>query len=125
MKPLTMAELMNNPKAYGLPTFDEYCAAPDDYRKSFKRMMTELELGPDSYRKETREITYWVGINKCRSPERAMDIMLDMGWNPLHVDARIDTEKGTAGKLIFNVRFVQDKPAEATDEQVSRSSSEA
>ena len=116
---LTMEMLMKDPHAFGLPTFDEYCAAPDNYRKSFKRLMTEIELGPDSYRKETREIVYWVGLNKCRSPERAMDIMLDMGWDPRHVDARIDPQTGTAGKLIFNVRFVQNIPQEITDEQVS------
>ena len=117
MKPLSMADLMNNPKLYGLPTFDEYCAAPDDYRKSFKRLMTELEHGPDSYRKETREIIYWVGLNRCRSPERAMDIMLDMGWNPLYVDARIDPATGTAGKLTFNVRFHQTIPQEIKDDE--------
>ena len=114
----TMQQLMDNPTAYGLPTFDQYCANPDNYRKSFKRLMTEVELGPDSYRNATKEINYWVGLNKCRSPERAMDIMLDMGWDARYIEPRIDTETGTAGKLIFNVRFVQSIPKEATDEQV-------
>ncbi len=118
-KTLTMEDLMANPKAYGLPTFDEYCAQPDNYRKSFKRMMTEIELGPDTYRKDTREISYWVGLNKCKTPERAVDIMLDMGWNPIHVDSKIDTETGSAGKLIFNVRFYQKVPGEESNEQVS------
>ena len=118
MKTPTMQDLMRNPKAYGVPTFDEYCAAPDNYRKSFKRMMTEIELGPSSYRKETREIVYWVELNKCRTPERAVDIMLDMGWNPIHVESRIEPHTGTAGKLIFNVHFYE-KKLEDSDEQVS------
>lgn len=115
-----MEDLLRDPKAYGIPSFDEYCAAPDNYRKSFKRMMTEIELGPDTYRKDTREINYWVGLNKCKTPERAVDIMLDMGWNPIYVESKIEPETGTAGKLIFNVRFFQSIPKEIGDEQVSR-----
>jgi hypothetical protein len=113
----TMQDLMDNPKAYGLPTFDEYCKDPDTYRVGFKRLMTELELGPQSYRGQTREIHYWVGINRCKTPERAMDIMLDMGWDPRRIDPKIDTTTTTAGKLVFNVRFYQ-KP-EVQNEQFS------
>lgn len=117
---VTMADLMHDPGKFGLPTFDQYCANPDTYRKSFKRLMTEIEIGPQSYRNITKEIVHWVGINKCKTPERAMDIMLDMGWNPIHVDSRIDMETGSAGKLIFNVHWLNMAPKEAGNDEIFR-----
>jgi hypothetical protein len=122
VKPITgMQDLLSNPKAYGLPTFDEYCKDPDTYKQSYKRLLTEAELGPDAYRGQTREIWYWVGLNKFKTTDRAHQCMQDMGWAGKDVAMRVDTDKGTAGKLIFNVRFFEQKPQEITeDEQVSR-----
>jgi hypothetical protein len=112
---LTLQDIANNPNAYGVPTFDQYCKNPDLYRRGFERLFTELTLGPDTYRKDTREIWYWVGINKCKTMDRAHVIMRDMGWDQRYVGARIDTATTTAGKLVFNVRFYQNAPKE-TDE---------
>ena len=117
---LTMEMLMKDPHAFGLPTFDEYLKAPDDYRKSFKRLMTELELGPQAYRKDWKGVKYWVGLNCVDSASKAVDVMNDMGWDPLLVKHEITVEKTTGGKDIYHVRFRQGAPVrDDEDEQVS------
>lgn len=74
---LTIDDLQNDPKKYGLPTFEEFCQNPDKWRMAKDRAWELLDVGSVAMKNQIAEHVYYVAGYKCQSLEMAQRVLED------------------------------------------------
>ena len=88
----TIEDLMANPKAYGLPSFEEFAKNPTPFRIRGDASMAILDRGPTSMRKDLGRVKYKINGVDIGSQEMAETAILDAGYT------LADLELGRNGK---------------------------
>jgi len=106
---LTLEDLMDNPKKYGLPTLAEFARNPAILRGAADELFANVDKGSAILGKQVREHRYyWRGI-KMDSLERVQKAAMDdMGLGVDALTVKPELERGTAGKYIIHV-YVEPK----------------
>jgi hypothetical protein len=89
----TMEDLQDNPRAYGLPTFAEYCRNPSPYQKPTDSSFAALEKGPLAIRETLKKIKFKVNGVSVPTLEACEVAIGDFGYT---IE---DFEFGRAGHL--------------------------
>lgn len=77
--PATMQDLMDDPKRYGLPTFEEFCQNPDRYRPRWDAKLAAADAGSSKLARYVERYRWEVEGTKCSSPEQAERIAREKG----------------------------------------------
>lgn len=82
---LTIEDLAANPGKFGIPTFEQFCANPDRYRRKRTMSMDMLSNGPRQFRRDLNKIIY--KINGHEMPEDHVERALgDHGYTLADID---------------------------------------
>lgn len=89
----TIEDLQANPKAYGLPTFQEFAKSRDKYMGRDDDAMVSITEGPKSFRKDLRKIIFKIHGVKIESEESVERILGDHGYGLVDIDLENRTSK--------------------------------
>lgn len=79
---VVMEDLLNNPKAYGLPTFEEFSKNPERWRKAAEDIFSQVDIGSVlGLKNRVANHTYEVSGYKCKTLEECERIALNEGWD--------------------------------------------
>lgn len=99
----TMDDLMANPKAFGLPSFDDFKRNPQLYRRKSDDSMAILDRGPTKFRGDLQKVKYKINGVECGSQEMAETAILDAGYTL--EDLEIGRE-GSQSRLKYEMRMI-------------------
>lgn len=77
--PKTMQELIDDPKRFGLPTFEEFCQNPDKYRPRWDSRLAAADAGSKNLSHVVNRYVWEVEGVTCKSPEQAERIAREKG----------------------------------------------
>ena len=101
--------IIENPHLFGMPTFDEFCKNRDYYLKQWKlhndSVYESADTGSIALKRETKEHWYYWGLYKSKNIYEIVKIVKNEGYTPDDITFDVLTEKSTAGKLIFHVKY--------------------
>jgi len=107
-------DIAQNPHKYGAPTFEEFKRNREKYIGRWDDGFSQIERGPDRFRKDLRKIHYEIEGVRCKTLEEVEKRAAEMGIN-------LNTEKYQpemipqgGGKYELLVKFV------STDERKRR-----
>ena len=117
---MELDDLIANPHAFGMPTFDEFCKNRDHYLKNWKlnddAVFESADSGSISLKRETKEHWYYWGMHKSKNLYDIVRMVKDEGFTPDDVTFDVFTERGTAGKYIFHVKYSLKRTAHGRQE---------
>lgn len=102
----TFHEIVENPKAYGMPTFDEFVKNPDLLNGREDERLQEVERGSVNLNRVVKRYIYEIEGYRCRSLEEVERIARSMGLNLREMDYQPQMETNTGGKFDIKVKFV-------------------
>lgn len=97
---------MADPKAYGMPTFDEFCKSPDSFRLRPDHVLASVDNGAENLKHLIKTQKYEIDGVKCRTLEEVERVARNEGIDLGKLKMKPELEKTTAGKLEVIVRFV-------------------
>ena len=113
---LQLEDLLNNPKAYGLPTFEEFAAKPEKWRQSAERIFEMVDIGSTNGLKNVvAKHEYEILGYKCNSLEEDERVAKNEGIALASLEIKPEILPQGGGKCNILVRFTK-KPL--TTEQV-------
>lgn len=99
----TINDLMDNPKAFGLPSFADFQRNPQLYRQRKDSSMAILDRGPTKFRGDLQKVKYKINGVELSSQEEAETAILDAGYSL--EDLEIGRE-GSQSKLKYDMRMI-------------------
>ncbi len=104
VSPVTRIEdLIANPKAYGLPSFEDFQRNPDLFRIRKDASMISLDRGPTSFRKDLGKVKYKVHGVDLKSQEEAETAILDAGYSLEDLELGRD---GKSSRLKYEMNMI-------------------
>ncbi len=82
--PITIDDIFQNPRKYGAPTFEEFCAGKGKQRKD--QQMIALVDGPQNFRKDLKKIRFFVHGKPLPTEESVEQMLLDHGFTLEDID---------------------------------------
>ena len=105
---VVMEDLLNNPKAYGLPTFQEFCKDPDRWRKSADKVLGAVDIGSvGGLKKFVAEQTYEVAGYKCKTLEECQRVAQNEGLSIESMEMKPEVYKLGGDKYGILVSFIK------------------
>ena len=103
---LTMEDLFANPNKYGVPTFEQFCANPDAWRKSADEALEQVDIGSVlGLKNRVEKMTYEVAGYNCKTLEEAQRVALNEGWDLRKIEYKPEIRDQGGGKCIIHVVF--------------------
>jgi len=75
LKDVSFDDVIDDPKRFGMPSFDEFCKNPDKYRKRDDDLLASADDGAQTFRKLVRKNIYFVDGYRCNTIEEAERVM--------------------------------------------------
>ena len=75
----TTSDLMNNPEKFGAPTFEQFKARRNHYKKNHNTSFGNIEKGGDISNRFTKKQIYELGGYRCKTLEEVERVALQMG----------------------------------------------
>jgi hypothetical protein len=102
----TFEDVMEDPKAFGMPTFDEFLKDQDTlYGKEDERLM-EVDRGSSNLNRVVKRQVYEIEGYRCKTLEEVERVAKNMGINLREMDYQPQIEPNTSGKFDIKVKFV-------------------
>jgi hypothetical protein len=99
----TIQDLQANPKAYGLPTFQEFFKNISLFRRRPDEAMAVLDRGPTKFRKDLGKVKYKIHGVELSSQEQAETAILDAGYTLEDLEIGRDGQKS---RLKYDMRMI-------------------
>lgn len=74
-------DLMANPEKYGAPTFEQFKARRDHYKKNHNTSFGNIERGGEIANRFTKKQIYEINGYRCKTLEEVEKVALSMGLN--------------------------------------------
>lgn len=74
-----LAEILESPTKFGLPTFDEFARNPEKYREAADELFKSADHGSDNIRKMVTKHIYFVEGIECKTLEMAERVIKEEG----------------------------------------------
>lgn len=100
----SIEDLIRNPGKYGAPTFQEFCANPDKYRKNKEAMISSADAGSRNISGIKKHL-YYVDGYKCSTPEEAQQAMKNMGLSEDDLKLSVELEDMGNHEIRAHVHF--------------------
>lgn len=115
-------DLLNDPKKFGLPTFEEFAKNPDQWRKAADEALCLAEKGSqlEGLRKLVVKKTYQVAGYKCDTLEEAERVALNEGWDLRMMDMQPHIVPLGGGKCNIHIVFVNKQTKEQVVDEAVR-----
>ena len=102
----TFEDVMRDPTAYGMPTFDEFAKNPETLLGRDDDRLTEVERGSTNLNRVVKRYIYEIEGYRCKSLQEVERIAKSMGINLRELDYQPQMEANTSGKYDIKVKFV-------------------
>lgn len=102
----TFQEVMEDPKKFGLPTFDEFVKNPDTLFGREDERLQEVERGSTNLNRVVKRYIYEIEGYRCKSLEEVERVARSMGIDLREMDYQPQMETNTGGKFDIKVKFV-------------------
>lgn len=102
--PTEFADIVDDPKKYGMPTFQEFAKNPDAYRLSDDFMLGVIDAG-DKNLKEVKRHIYKVFGYKTKSLAEAERIARNHGYSITSMKCKPEVRQDHSTKLYIEVSF--------------------
>jgi hypothetical protein len=99
-------DLIDNPKKYGLPTFEEFSKDPSKWKRGVEELFEVVDRGSTQLNRLIRKHEYRILGYKCDTLEEVQRIMNSEGIRLDDCEIRGDLQTENAGKLKVIVDFV-------------------
>jgi len=107
---LQIEDLLNNPKAYGLPTLEEFAANPEKWRKAADQVLKSVDIGSTTGLKNmVVKQTYEVAGYKCSTLEEVERVALNEGWSLKNLEIKPNLIPLGGGKCDVHIVFTPGK----------------
>lgn len=122
---LTLDDLQEDPKKFGLPTFEEFCANPDRWRKRNEDAFNLIDAGSQAMKNQIEKHVYYVAGYKCGSLEIAQKVLMDeygisAAKDFSDIGVTIELEDSRMGKYIAHVKIDPKKQTKAFKDEELR-----
>jgi hypothetical protein len=109
LKEIDYTDVLDNPKDYGAPTFEEFAKNPDKYRAdgvySLAEVLASIDNGPNSHRHTIDKFVYEVRGYMCKTPEEAERVLVAEGLEKAKLDYRCAILPNTSYKGKYVVKI--------------------
>lgn len=113
---IQLEDMLNNPKAYGLPTYEEFAANPEKWRKARESVFEMVDIGSTNGLKNyVVKHEYEILGYKCKTLEEVQRIADNEGLEVSKLEIKPEILPQGGGKCNILVRFER---AKQTTEQV-------
>ena len=102
----TFDDVMEDPKKFGLPTFDEFAKNPDTLFGREDERLQEVERGSTNLNRVVKRYIYEIEGYRCKSLEEVERVARSMGIDLREMDYQPQMETNTGGKFDIKVKFV-------------------
>jgi hypothetical protein len=99
-------DVMNDPTAFGMPTFDEFARNPETLLGKADERLQEVDRGSTNLNKVVKRHIYEIEGYRCRTLEEVERVAKSMGINLKEMDYQPQMEPNTSGKFDIKVKFV-------------------
>ena len=101
-----LEDVMEDPKSFGLPSFDEFVKNPETLLGRDDERLQEVDRGSNNLNKVVRRQIYEIEGYRCKTLEEVERVAKNMGINLREMDYQPQVEPNTSGKFDIKVRFV-------------------
>lgn len=112
----TISDVIQNPEAYGAPTFDQFVKNRHHYTSKDELLAESVDQGSKWFRRNVSYRYYFLGY-RCDSLEQVERIAKSEGYTWSDLELKPELEKDEVGKVLFHVHFV---PKTALSEEHER-----
>lgn len=113
---INIEDLLNDPHAFGVPTFEEFAKNPEAWRKASDEILKIVDASSATGLKNlVVKQTYEVAGYKCKTLEEVERVAKNEGWDMLKMSIEPQIIPETGGKCTIHVKFV---PQQATKESI-------
>lgn len=102
----TFQEVMEDPKKFGLPSFDEFVKNPDTLFGREDERLQEVDRGSTNLNRVVKRYIYEIEGYRCKSLEEVERVARSMGLDLREMDYQPQMETNTGGKFDIKVKFV-------------------
>jgi hypothetical protein len=107
---LTIDDLLQDPKSFGAPTFEEYAKNPERWRKAADDIFAQVDLGSVlGLNKVVEKYRFKILNYKCDTLEEVEKVCKNEGWDIRKLEIHPEIVPLGGGKCDIEVTFKQSK----------------
>lgn len=99
-------DIIKDPKKYGAPTFEEYCADPEKWRGRADEVFSTIDNQKSILRDRFNKIIYKINGYECKTIEKVQSVAMDMGIEMHELDYKIQLIPQGGGECDVLIEFV-------------------
>lgn len=103
---LSLDDILDNPKKFGIPTFEDFAKSPEKYRTSLEHLFESVDRGSSALNRLIIKHEYLILGHRADSLEQVQRIMTEEGYTLDQLTIQPELHKETAGKLKVVVSFI-------------------